>query len=762
MKPLLTAVIICGWFYPCLAQSTTGHSGTGDNIDVKYHRFEWTINPDNSFYISGKVTTYFVTGKNNVSQITFDFTKNSYDNSDLKVYYHGELAATSFPTSGNRDILQISLPVTLSDKVLDSVTIYYAGTPPTPPVGQPGGCFQKTIAGYPLFYSLSESYEDKDWWPCKADMRDKIDSTDFIITTPSDYTVAANGKLISETISGGNKISLFKHRYPIASYQVGIAVSEYDIYNRGTVNIGGAEMPVVYYISKGRTPTTTQLNQFDVCKQELQVFSNLFGDYPFKNEKYGMYEFGFNGGMEHNTFSGMSWGAFLRPDIVAHELMHQWFGDKVTMATWNHLWLSEGFASYGEILAAEKISSLGLNPSSLRGNLKNSANSNAQKNYPCYIPEANIVNSVALWGSQYGNTVYTRGGIVVSMLRTLMGDDKFFQACRDYLDDPQLAYGSATTADLQAHLEAVLGGFDLSGFFNSFVYGNGYPDYGKNSGNSIKWQSIGAGNIRFRVDAPAKSAGSDVANYFSVIPLLVKGPDNQQKLVVLYDKGGAGIAVGGNGITTGNSPTAEVNVGFTPVSVEFDPFNMSLAIGAAVEATVLPVAISSFNVIQNNYQNIATIQLTENQHPSSVVLEKSADGAHFSPIGNMDNLQNGKYIFHDTQSSDTDFYRVKITEPTGEIIYSEIVKVRGKVTTTFSLISNPAQELIKVKVPFDVKNESLHISIFDMSGRAVFRAVKTALNGMVELDTGSVQNGAYFLHIESFGKAETLKVFVNK
>jgi len=153
----------------------------------------------------------------------------------------------------------------------------------------------------------------------------------------------------------------------------------------------------------------------------------------------------------------------------------------------------------------------------------------------------------------------------------------------------------------------------------------------------------------------AKSAGSDVANYFSVIPLLVKGPDNQQKLVVLYDKGGAGIAVGGNGITTGNSPTAEVNVGFTPVSVEFDPFNMSLAIGAAVEATVLPVAISSFNVIQNNYQNIATIQLTENQHPSSVVLEKSADGAHFSPIGNMDNLQNGKYIFHDTQSSDTDF-----------------------------------------------------------------------------------------------------------
>ncbi len=243
---------------------------------------------------------------------------------------------------------------------------------------------------------------------------------------------------------------------------------------------------------------------------------------------------------------------------------------------------------------------------------------------------------------------------------------------------------------------------------------------------------------------------------------MVKGPDNQQKLVVLYDKGGAGIAVGGNGITTGNSPTAEVNVGFTPVSVEFDPFNMSLAIGAAVEATVLPVAISSFNVIQNNYQNIATIQLTENQHPSSVVLEKSADGAHFSPIGNMDNLQNGKYIFHDTQSSDTDFYRVKITEPTGEIIYSEIVKVRGKVTTTFSLISNPAQELIKVKVPFDVKNESLHISIFDMSGRAVFRAVKTALNGMVELDTGSVQNGAYFLHIESFGKAETLKVFVNK
>ncbi|HRP18887.1 MAG TPA: hypothetical protein PL128_12885, partial [Ginsengibacter sp.] len=242
---------------------TSGNSGTGGNIDVKHHRFEWNIDPTKSKRISGSVTTYFETTQSGVNKITFDLNKASFNNGSLIAKYHGIDCATSFPASGNTDILTITLPVTLGNGKLDSVTIFYNGVPPAVN-GQAEGCQQKNVkvgsVNYPIFYTLSESYEDKDWWPCKADMQDKIDSLTFIITTPSAYRPAANGVLISEVTSGSNKVYTFKHKYPIASYLVAVAVANYKVYNRGTVNIGGTNMPVDYYILNARNVTTGQLN----------------------------------------------------------------------------------------------------------------------------------------------------------------------------------------------------------------------------------------------------------------------------------------------------------------------------------------------------------------------------------------------------------------------------------------------------------------------------------------------------------------------
>lgn len=762
MRAIFVALLPIVWCFSAHAQPTTGHSGTGANIDIKHHRLELNINPDNGFRVSGSVTTWFVTMEDNVQTLTFDLIKSSYDNANLVVKYHGTAVSHSFPSSGNQNILTINLPAPIGIGILDSVTIFYDGVPQTPPAGQPGGCFQKTIAGYPLFYTLSESYEDKDWWPCKADMQDKIDSVNFLITTPSAYTVAANGKLISESVSGADKITLFKHKYPIASYQVGIAVTQYVKYDRGTVNIGGTDMPVMYYISKGRTPSTAELASFDLCKDELIAFSQLFGDYPFRNEKYGMYEFGFNGGMEHNTFSGMSWTAFKRPDIVAHELFHQWFGDKVTMGTWNHLWLSEGFASMGEYIAAEKVPATGLNPVTIRGNLKTKANSAAQRNYGCYVPEASIANSVTLWGSQYGNTVYSRGGMVASMLRTLLGEDKFYEACRSYLNDPQLAYRSATTDDLKSHMEAELGGFDLSGFFNSFVYGNGYPDYGNSSGNKIKWQDVGGGKILFKVGPPAKSAGSTVTTYYSVIPLRVNGSMGEEELVVLYDQGADGISLGGDGITIGNANTITVDLGFAPVSVDFDPYNMSLAMGATEQADILPVTILSFNASPNDGQNVVTLRLSDDSDPIAVVLEKSTDGRQFTPVGNMEHSSSGTFRFAEPTNTEKIFYRAKIVEATGVTTYTKIIKLNGKKGTSFRLLTNPVQQTIKIILPAGTTDETFRLSVYDLTGRQISQSSITPANNVLTMGVNSLENGAYLLSIRSTQKEETLRFVVRR
>lgn len=743
---------------------STGHSGTGDNIDVKYHRINWNINPDNPKRISGDVTTYFKTTKNNVNSISFDLNKASFNNANLIVKYHGITCSKSFPSSGYADILTITLPVTLANNTLDSVTIFYNGVPPGV-VGQAEGCQQKNVSNgkstsYPLFYTLSESYEDKDWWPCKADMQDKIDSTDFYITTPSNYRAAANGKLMSENISGSNKIYHFRHRYPIASYLVAVAVTQYDVYNRTPVNINGTMVPVEYYILKGRSPSSTTLNKFDYCRDELVAFSNLFGDYPFKNEKYGMYEFGWGGGMEHQTFSAMGWGSFNSNTTVAHELMHQWFGDKVTMATWNHLWLAEGFASYGEVLAGEFVPATGINPVSQRGSNKSAANG-GQKNYSCYIPNATIVNSDVLWSSTYGSSVYDRGGMVVSMLRTLLGDAKFFQACRNYLNDPALAYGSATTADLQAHMEAVCGGFDLTGFFDSFVYGNGYPSYGgAGGGPSIKWEAIGGGKIRFRVDAPAKISGSTVSTYYSVIPLRVQGPGGKDTLIVLYDQGSIGVSVGGDGIVFGNSPTPEVDLGFNPTSVSFDPYNMSLANGTTLETSVLATNVTNFTAQQKGEKNIATLSLEDFQAVKNVILEHGFDGVNFAELGSMANLGGGKYSLAETATATATFYRARIELQTDEVIYSNVVKVAGDpALQQITLLTNPVKDIVRVRIIGD-NNTHWRYTISDLSGRSIFRSEK-ALNGNVlEINVSNQPPGNYLLVLQSRNNRKTLQFII--
>ncbi len=765
MKILLILFFAVSYNLFVAAQGTTGYTGTGANIDVKYHRFDWTINPDVAKNLSGSVTTYFVTTANNVSVINFDFNKSSFGNASLIVKYHGTTISSSFPSSGNVNILNITLPAALPNNKLDSVTIFYSGAPPLVN-GQAEGYQQKSLTGMGNFvYTLSESYEDKDWWPCKADMQDKIDSIDFIITTPSAFTAAANGVLKSTVTSGTNKIYTFKHRHPIASYLVAVAVAKYTVFDRGTVNINGTDMPVVYYIFTGRGASAAKLTAMDFCKQELVEFSKKFGDYAFKDEKYGMYEFGWSGGMEHQTFSAMDYNSMGSWGVIAHELGHQWFGDKVTFATWHHLWLAEGFARYCEALAAELVPGLGKSAASQRSGFKSTANNAANSIYSCIIPNATIATSNTLWNSNYGTTVYERGAMVVSMLRILLGDAKFFQACKNYLSDPLLAYRSATTADLQRHMEAMAGGYNLQPFFDSWVYGNGYSMY--NTVNAIQWYPSGT-KIIINIVGQTKSTGSTVGYYHTPIPLRVQGNGGKDTVIVVYDQNGK-LSRGGNGISAPVTSNIIFDLGFTPTSVSFDPYNMSLAQGAApLQTVLLDLNVLNFSVVQNGQSNDALIVLDANTSNSPVILERSADGVHFSPLGAMQFQGNSespaKYFLEDADPlSGYSFYRVKINNADGMVKYSKVIKVSGAVKGGFVIISNPVSGNIKLKQQNSYSGDRyFNFTIYDLMGKNVISIGKLINNGVTELETSSLRRGAYILKISgSEGREDVLKFVVN-
>lgn len=575
---------------------STGQSGTGANMDVVYHRINWTLNPnDGTKTVTGTVVTYFKTLSANVSSLSFDLRATSFNNGSLQVTYHGNSCTKSF--TGN--VLNITLGATIpAAGTLDSITISYQGVPPGVSGAAQGyqtGTYTDQSAVTQRYHTtLSESYEDRDWWPCKADMQDKIDSMDINVTVPwtgvDTFWVAANGKLVDSAFGTGNRTFKFKTRYPIASYLVSLSVGKCNRYYR-TVTVGSTNVPVVYNLLAGKAASyyTNALTALDKINPVVVAFSQKYGEYPFKLEKHGFYDGLLGaGGMEHQTMSGIASGSITSLSTLAHELGHQWFGDNVTFATWNDLWLAEGFARYSEPLAAELVPALGQNAFSIRNSVKTAAL--GETTASAWIPNGSMGTSDLIWNSAYGATVYNRGAMVVSMLRSICGDAKFFQAITNY--QTNLAGRSATTDSLKNYINAVLGQ-DISSFFNDYVGGSGPAATAVGGiGNpvyNIKWNSPVANKLNVRVNTQTQSAGANVTYFRGPVVLHVKGAlAANDTTICFYDWGSGNLSFAGNGMSApipGNLLSYDLS--FTPTSVAYDDSARTLSTGTTTPDATL-------------------------------------------------------------------------------------------------------------------------------------------------------------------------------
>ncbi|MFZ0453960.1 MAG: M1 family aminopeptidase, partial [Ignavibacteriaceae bacterium] len=159
--------------------------------------------------------------------------------------------------------------------------------------------------------------------------------------------------------------------------------------------------------------------------------------------------------------------------ILVHELTHQWFGDKITCRDWQDIWLNEGFATFGEMLYAEKVYG-----DSAYDNFVEHEMARAKKaKGSLYVHDISSISEIF-----NGNRSYSKGGIILHMLRGAVGDSVFFKIMKTYSNDPRVAYGTAVTGDFQRDAEAV-SGQDLNYFFNEWIYGEHYPKY------KIEWHA---------------------------------------------------------------------------------------------------------------------------------------------------------------------------------------------------------------------------------------------------------------------------------
>ncbi len=424
----------------------------GNNYDLKYYRIFWEIDPA-VLYISGNVTSYFVITEDNTQFIKFELSSELTVDS---VKYHSSHVTFTHIS----ETIEINLETQIPVNTFDSVTIWYQGVPESA-----GGFSSFTVSehnGIPIMWTLSQPYGSSDWWPCKNVLNDKIDSVDIIISTPSQYRAASNGLLISEQTVGANTFYYWKHRYPIETYLIAVAITNYVVYS-DYVNLSTGGLEILNYVYPEDSLEIVSLSPQVI--PSFILFDSLAGPYPFYLEKYGHVQFGWSGAMEHQIMSFM--GSFGH-EIIAHELIHSWFGNAITCGSWQDIWLNEGFATYFTGLTYENFFGGAYWP----------VWKQQSGNYITSEPWGSVWcdDTTNIWRIFNGRLSYYKGAYLLHMLRWVMGDAGFFQTIKNYILDTNLRYAYARTSDFIAHAEAVYGQ-SLDWFFNQWFWGQGHPSY---------------------------------------------------------------------------------------------------------------------------------------------------------------------------------------------------------------------------------------------------------------------------------------------
>jgi aminopeptidase N len=423
-----------------------------ETIDVKYYRLnlKLTASPD---YLRGSVQVDAVPSGNSLEAFFLDLSNNLYVDSVLT-------GNTKLQFTQNNDKLIITLPGTYQHGQKFSVIIFYEGVP----VSNGFRSFEfGSHSGQPVIWTLSEPYGARDWWPCKDNPADKADSSQMNITCSVNLTGVSNGVLQNVIDNGdGTHTFYWYNKYPIANYLISLAISNYTEYKTYFHYSSADSMLVVHYIYPENFSRYKPL--LDKTTDALRIFSDRYGLYPFIDQKYGHAEFGWGGGMEHQTLTSL--GSFSE-SIIAHELAHQWFGDMITCKNWHEIWMNEGFATYSEAVYFEAA--------------------DGEAAYNSYITSLMFYAKTAK-GSVYADDIsspdiifdfarsYAKGAIVLHTLRGVVGDSVFFRIMRAYAASPSLRFGNASTDDFRDVADSV-SGEDLAYLFDEWVNGTGYPHY---------------------------------------------------------------------------------------------------------------------------------------------------------------------------------------------------------------------------------------------------------------------------------------------
>src|SRR5690349_157472 len=453
------------------------------DYDLVHQRIEvWNFNWDSTSF-DGRVTTTLVSLRPGLDSVILDMGR------ALTVRSVRPPLGSARP--GAPLVVRLTRPAAFGDTVRFTVD-YHGG------IRQGQGLYFFTDDGRPhrpqQVYSGGGTDGNPRWIPTWGAPADKA-TWELAATVPAGLTVVSNGRLVSDRPApDGQHTVTWRQDKPASTYLISLAAAPF-----AKLTGRWRAVPLEYYVYREDSALARPL--FGVTPDMIETYSRLTG-VPYPWNKYAQVTVAdFIGGMENVSATTLvDWlpgprdyrdRPWYRQSLIPHELAHQWFGDLVTAQDWGNYWLNEGMAEFmpGQYWGAKQG--------------PHAEQDYYQAEYQQYLGiDARRRMPLATYSS---NNVYPKGALVLEMLKTHLGPERFWASMRRYLT--RHAYGTATSDDLrQAVLDAT--GENLGWFWSQWIYAAGYPQFAVTSAYDSATRSLTLEVRQTQVDtARADSTG---------------------------------------------------------------------------------------------------------------------------------------------------------------------------------------------------------------------------------------------------------------
>jgi len=398
------------------------------------------------------------------------------------------LAASQWSNPEGR--LAITLPRRLEPGRQVNIRVRYHGQPHVAIRAPWNGGFvwSQTPDGQPWVASAVQGEGCDLFWPCIDHPTGKAKQVDEHFTVPAPLVAAGNGIAMGMDEKDGWRTYHWRTRNP-STYGISINVGPYQLIEGDYKSRYGNTIPLrLYYLPQNEAQAKELFTEFSPM---LDFFENVIGPYPFGDEKMGVVETPHKG-MEHQTINayGNKYAktAYGFDELLQHEFAHEWFGNQLTNADWDDMWLHEGLGSYMQPLYMQH----------LRGEQEYFAQlmmlrAGVQNKAPIVSGKPKTEEDVydTKRGGP-GGDIYSKGALVMHTLRGLVGDEAFFRSVREIVygtSEPRpgsLAPRYGTTPEFMAIVKRA-SGRDLDWFFQAYLYQAALPDLqATRSGNTLQ------------------------------------------------------------------------------------------------------------------------------------------------------------------------------------------------------------------------------------------------------------------------------------